>query len=316
MRKLVLLLCALGLWASDAAAYPASVVRIIVAFPPGGAVDLVARSLAQELSARWPYQVVVDNKPGAGTIVGTEAAAKAAPDGQTLLLAVTSLAVNASLYDKLPYNALKDFVPISLVASAPNVLMVNASLPVKNVDELVALIKANPGKYNFGSPGVGSLMHLAGELFKSQAGIDVMHVPYKGTAPMLSDLISGQVEFTFDNGALLEQVYAGKLKALAVTGKKRLSVLPDVPTMIEVGLPGFEATSWYGLFAPAGTPDAVVQQINRDVNRALEQPELRERLAKFNLTPAGTTPAELGQHLSEETARWEKVIRGANIRVE
>src|SRR5438034_5972010 len=237
-------------------AYPTKPVRLVVPFPAGGTTDLLARAAAQKLSEAWGQQVIVDNRPGAAGNIGAELVAKAAPDGYTLLMGtVGTHAINASLYAKMPYDHVKDFAPVILVAGVPNVLVVNPSLPVHSVQELIAYAKANPGKLNFASSGSGTSIHLSGELFKVMTGVQMTHVPYKGSAPALQDLLGGQVQLMFDNlPPSLPQIKAGRLRALAVTSATRAPALPDVPTVAEAGLPGFEASSWFGVLAPAGTP--------------------------------------------------------------
>src|SRR4030095_5020494 len=262
--------------------YPTKPIRLVVPFPPGGATDILARDVAQKLSDAWGQSFVVDNRPGAGGNIGSELVAKAAPDGYTLEMGtVGTHAINASLYAKMPYDHVKDFVPVILVAGVPNVLVVNPSVPVNSVAELIAYAKANPGKLNFASSGNGTSIHLSGELFKVMAGVQITHVPYKGSAPALQDLLGGQVQLMFDNlPPSLPQIKAGKLKALAVTSTTRAAALPDVPTMAESGLPGFEASSWFGVLAPAGTPPAIVAKLNAEIGKWLASPEAKEKLAK------------------------------------
>jgi tripartite-type tricarboxylate transporter receptor subunit TctC len=264
-------------------------IRIIV---PSSRRTTSARDVAQKLTEAWGQQVIVDNRPGAGGNIGSELVAKSAPDGYTLEMGtVGTHAINASLYAKMPYDHVKDFVPIILVAAVPNVLEVNPSLPVNSVAELIAYAKANPGKLNFASSGSGTSIHLSGELFKVMAGVDMVHVPYKGSAPALQDLIAGQVQLMFDNlPPSLPQIKAGKLRALAVTSVARAPALPDVPTVAEAGLPGFEASSWFGLVAPAGTPPAIVAKINSEVAAWLATPEAKDKLSRQGAAAAGGTP--------------------------
>src|SRR5512144_2335881 len=277
---------AAGAWAQD---YPTKPIRIVVPFPPGGATDLLARAVAQRLTEKWGQAVLVDNRPGAGGNIGSELVAKSAPDGYTLEMGtVGTHSINASLYAKMPYDHVKDFVPIILVAGVPNVLVVNPALPVNSVQELVAYAKANPGKLNFASSGNGTSIHLSGELFKVMAGVQMTHVPYKGSAPALQDLIGGQVQLMFDNlPPSLPQIKAGKLRALAVTTATRSPALPDLPTIAESGLPGFEASSWFGIVAPAGTPPAIVAKLNAEVAKWLASPEAQEKLLALGANPAG-----------------------------
>ena len=304
--------------AAQAPAYPTKPIRIVVPFPPGGATDILAREVAQKLNEAWGQQVIVDNRPGAGGNIGSELVAKAAPDGYTLEMGtVGTHAINASLYAKMPYDNVKDFVPIILVAGVPNVLEVNPSLPVNSVAELIAYAKANPGKLNFASSGNGTSIHLSGELFKAMAGVEMTHVPYKGSAPALQDLIAGQVQLMFDNlPPSLPQIKAGKLRALAVTSSVRAPALPDVPTVAEAGLPGFEASSWFGLLAPAGTSPAIVAKINAEVAKWLATPEAKENLSKQGANAAGGTPEDFASHIAAETAKWAKVVKESGAKID
>ena len=306
-------------WAqAPAAAYPAKPIRLVVPFPPGGATDILARAVGQRLTDAWGQPVIVDNRPGAGGNIGTELVAKSAPDGYTLEMGtVGTHAINASLYSKLPYDHVKDFAPVVLVAGVPNVLVVNPALPVSSVAELIAYAKANPGKLNFASSGNGTSIHLSGELFRTMAGVEITHVPYKGSAPALQDLIAGQVQLMFDNlPPSLPQIKAGRLKALAVTSAKRAPALPDVPTMAEAGLPGFEASSWFGILAPAGTPPAVVAKLNAEVAKWLASPEAQEKLLAQGANPAGGTPEDFAKHIAAETAKWAKVVKDSGAKVD
>jgi tripartite-type tricarboxylate transporter receptor subunit TctC len=287
-----------------------------VPFPPGGAVDILARVVGQKLGDKWMQSVIVENRPGGGTVIGTDIVAKSPADGYTLLLAVTAHAINATLVDKLPFDPVRDFAPISLAATAPNILVAHPSVPAGSVAELIAYAKANPGKLNFGSPGNGTAMHLSGELFKSAAGIDVVHVPYKGTQPVLTALLAGEVSYTFDAGVSLQQVRAGKLKALAVTSAKRAAIAPQLPTMAEAGLPGFEAQSWYGFLAPAGTPPAIVDQLSRDINETLRDAGVRERLERVALDPLGTSPVEFEQYLRADIVKWGRIVRASGAKAD
>jgi tripartite-type tricarboxylate transporter receptor subunit TctC len=257
--------------------YPGKPVRLVVPFPAGGTTDILARAVAQKLSEAWGQSVVVDNRPGAGGNIGSELVARAAPDGYTLLMGtVGTHAINASLYSKMPYDHVKDFAPVILVAGVPNVLVVNPSVPVNSVPELIAYLKANPGKVNFASSGSGTSIHLSGELFKVMTGVQMTHVPYKGSAPALTDLVGGQVQLMFDNlPSSLAFIKAGKLRALAVTSAARAAALPDVPTIAESGVPGFEASSWVGVLAPTGTPPDVIARINAEVGMWLASPDAR-----------------------------------------
>ena len=288
---------------SSAAAIPPKPVKLVVPFPPGGPLDIVGRLIAQKLTEAWGQPVVVDNRPGAGGNIGADLVAKCAPDGYTILEgALSTHAVNVSLYAKMPYDPVKDFAPITLVAVTPNVLVVNPSLPVNSVKDLIAYAKANPGKLSFGSGSNGSAGHLAGELFKTEAGVDMVHIPYKGGAPALQALLAGDTQLMFDNLAnSAAQIKAGKLKALAVTTAKRSKLAPELPTMAEAGLPGFDISTWFGLFAPAGTPKEIVAKWNAEVTRILNSPEMRERLAAGRRGCADNARAVRSVH---RAARW------------
>jgi tripartite-type tricarboxylate transporter receptor subunit TctC len=303
---------------AQAPAYPTKPIRLVVPFPPGGATDLLARDVGQKLTEAWGQSVVVDNRPGAGGNIGTELVAKAAPDGYTLEMGtVGTHAINASLYAKLPYDHVKDFVPVILVAGVPNVLVVNPSVPANTVAELIAYAKANPGKLNFASSGAGTSIHLSGELFKVMAGVQMTHIPYKGSAPAVQDLIGGQVQLMFDNlPPSLPQIKAGKLRALAVTSAARAPALPDVPTLAESGLPGFEASSWFGVLAPAGTPPAIVAKLNAEIAKWLATPEAKEKLSKQGANAAGGTPEDFAKHIAVETAKWAKVVKESGAKVD
>jgi len=304
--------------AAQAPAYPTKPVRMVVPFPPGGATDLIARDVAQKLSEVWGQSVVVDNRPGAGGNIGTELVAHAAPDGYTLEMGtVGTHAINASLYAKIPFDHVKDFAPVVLVAGVPNVLEVNPALPINSVQELIAYAKANPGKLNFASSGSGTSIHLSGELFKVMAGVEMTHVPYKGSSPALQDLIGGRVQLMFDNlPPSLPQIKAGKLRALAVTSATRAPALPDVPTIAESGLPGFEASSWFGILVPAGTPPAIIAKINGEVVKWLASPEGKEKLAAIGANAAGGTPEDFARHIQAETAKWAKVVKASGAKVD
>ena len=291
-------------------------VRIVVPFPPAGAVDILGRVVGQKVGDKWKQSVVIENRPGGGTVLGTDIVAKSPADGYTILLAVTSHTINATLVEKLPFDPIRDFAPITLAATGLTILVVHPSVPANSVTELIAYAKANPGKLNYGSPGNGSAMHLTGEMFKSAGGINVIHIPYKGTQPVLNALLAGEVSYTFDAGVSMQQVKAGKLKAFAVSSPKRAAIAPELPTMAEAGLPGFEAQSWYGFLAPAGTPVAVVEQLSRDINEALRDPETRERLNRVALEPVGTTPAEFEQHLRADIVKWGRVVRASGAKAD
>ena len=295
--------------------YPAKPIRIIVAYTPAGTTDILARAIGQRFTETWKQPVIVDNRPGANGNIGTEVAAKAPADGYTLLMATAGThGVNPGLYPKLPYDAVKDFAPISLTALVPNILVVNNTLPVKNVQELVTHAKKNPGKLSFGSPGIGSTGHLSAELFKTLAGIDMVHVAYKGSAPTLQDLMGGQVQVVIDNiPPYLPHVKAGKIRALAVTPAKRSPAAPELPTMAEAGVKGYDAASWFGLLAPAGTPPEIVGQLSEETRRILNMPDVREKLLSLGAQPAGSTPDEFARFIDAEIAKWNRVIRSANV---
>ena len=304
--------------AQSTASYPSRPVKLVVPFPPGGPLDVVGRALAQKLGEAWGQSVVVDNRPGAGGNIGADLVAKSSPDGYTILMgALSTHAVNPSLYAKMPYDAVKDFAPITLVAITPNVLVVNASLPVNSAKEFIAYAKANSGKLAFGSGSNGSAGHLAGELFKVDTGTDVIHVPYKGGAPATQALLAGDTQFMFDNLAnAMPQVKAGKLKALAVTTAQRSKLAPELPTMAEAGLPGFDISTWFGLFAPAGTPKEVIAKWNAEVTKVLNSAEMRERLVAQGAEPAPTTPAEFAAFIDKEIPKYARIVKASGAKVD
>jgi tripartite-type tricarboxylate transporter receptor subunit TctC len=304
--------------ASAQAPFPSKPIRIVVPFPPGGTTDILARAAAQKMTEAWKEQVVVDNRPGAGGNIGAELVAKAPPDGYTMLMGtVGTHAINPSLYAKMPYDHVKDFAPVILVASVPNVLVVHPSVPANTVQELIAYAKANPGKINFASSGSGTSIHLAGELFKTMAGVQMAHVPYKGSAPAIADLLGGQVQIMFDNlPSALPQIRGGKLRALAVTSAQRAPALPDVPTVAESGLPGFEASSWFGLLAPAGSPRDAIVKVNGEVDRWLASPEAKEKLTSQGANAAGGSPEDFARHIAAETAKWQQVVKASGAKVD
>ena len=318
MRRAVatVLLCLAAL--AQAQPYPAKPIHFIVPFPPGGGNDTVARAIAQQLGPDLGQPVVVDNRPGAGGSVGAELAAKSPPDGYTLFLAgVGSHAVNPNLHARLAYDPVRDFTPITLVATAPSVLVVNPAVPARTVAEFTAYARANPGKLNYASNGNGSAAQLAAAMYESMANVRMVHVPYKGIAPALTDLLSGEVQLMFGTVvALVPHIQAGKLRALAVTSRKRSALLPDVPSLAESGLPDYEAGSWYGVMAPAGTPREIVERLHGAIARALKQPDVAQRLAAEGAIVIGSTPAEFGAHIKAELARVGNVVRAAGIRIE
>lgn len=297
--------------------YPNRPIRVIVPFAPGGGTDIVARIVAQKLSETLSQQVVIDNRSGAGTIVGTQLAIAASPDGYTILMGTPHLTTLPSLNPKLPYDPAKDVAPITNVVSTPNLLVTHPSLPAKSVKELIALAKAKPGHLNYSSAGVGGVAHLSAELFKAMAGIDMVHVPYRGAASALIDVLAGQVVMYFGSVASsLPHLRAGKLRALAVTGAQRSPAAPDIPTVAEAGLPGFEVSNWNALFAPAATPKEIIEKLHAEVVKVLLMPDMKERLLREGFTPVGNTPQEFAAYLSAETAKWNKVIKGAGIRAD
>jgi tripartite-type tricarboxylate transporter receptor subunit TctC len=298
--------------------YPARPVRIIAPFPPGGGVDIVARTVGEKLSTRLAQTIVVDNRPGAGATLGTALAAKSTPDGYTLLVApVIGLAIAHAYYRKLDYDLRRDFAPVSKIGFGTVVMVVPPSLGASSVREVIELAKAKPGQLTFASSGIGGLIHLTGELFKQMAGVNILHVPYKGTAQLLPDLLDGRVSMAIDSlPAHLPYIKAGRLRALGVARRTRSAQLPDVPTMSEAGVPGFESYTDYALYAPAGTPNAIVALLNRETNTVLQLPDLRGKLAGIGIEVAGSTPAALRAEVADEIAKWTKVIKEANIKQE
>jgi tripartite-type tricarboxylate transporter receptor subunit TctC len=297
--------------------YPSRPIRFIVPYPPGGGTDVVARILNEALAAELGQPVIIDNRGGAAGNLGTDIAAKAPPDGYNVLFTLSSHTINPKLYDKLPFDVERDFVPISLVALIPQILVAHPSVPANNAQELIALAKANPGKLNYASVGTGSPGHIAGELFKLKAGVDIVHVPYKGGGPAVADTIGGQVQLLFVSmPAAWQYVKAGKLKAIAVTSATRSVAAPDVPTVAESGIPDYVVDSWYGALAPAKTPPAAVARLNAAFVKVLDNPQIRERLLAQGAEAAPSTPAEFDHRIKEELAKWESVIKAARIRPE
>lgn len=298
--------------------FPSKPIRIIVPFTPGGSTDILARSVGQELTKAWGQPVIVDNIPGAGGSVGADKAAKASADGYTLLMGhIGTLAVNPSLYPNLPYDPVKSFTPVAWVARVPNVLVVHPSVQATSVKELVALAKAKPGQLNYGSGGNGSAANLATEYFKLQTGASIVHIPYRGTAPAVTDLIGGQIQVLFTGApAVLGQIKNGQLRALGVSSPQRMAALPDLPTVAELGYKGFEADQWYGVVAPAGTPRDVVLKLNAQINRSLDSVDLKTRLTNEGAIATPTTPEAFGQLIVREIARWKPVIQSGRIKAE
>lgn len=303
---------------TKAQSYPSRPVRIVVPFTPGGTTDIVAREIGQKLTLTLGQSFVVDNRPGAGGSIGAEIVAKAAPDGTTLLMGhIGTLALNPSLYPKLGYDPVKSFAPIAWIARVPNILVVNAALPVRTVGELVDQLRAKPGAFAYGSGGNGSAAHIAVEYFKFVTKTDALHVPYKGTAPSVTDLLAGQIQIGFTGApALMPHVAAGSLRALGVSSALRMAAFPNLPTIAESGYPGFEADQWYGLVAPAGTPEPIVRRLNDEINKALADGDMRMRLANEGAEAVVATPKTFGEHIAAEIERWRPILRAANIRIE
>ena len=298
--------------------YPAKPIRLIVPYPPGGPTDLVGRTLGQKLTEAWGQQVVIENRAGAASVVGTEVAARSAADGYTLLLGTSAgFCINPALGTRLPYDAERDFSPVSLVVINPQILVVHPSLPAHTVKSLIALAKSRPGQINYASVGNASPQHLGMEMLKSMAGIDMVHVPYKGTVPAITDILAGNVSLMFNSmPSVLPQARAGKLRGIAVGSAKRSPAAPDIPTVAEAGVPGFEYVTWYGLFAPAGTPRDIVSRLNVQVAKILSEPEIATRFASQGAEPASNSPEQLAQYRRAEFERWRKLIAQLKLRVE
>lgn len=298
--------------------WPTKPIKFVVPYPPGGPLDSVARLTGQKVSERLHQPVIIENKPGAGGNIGADFVAKSPADGYTILMgAVATHAINPALYKHMPYDANKDFAPITLLVSTPNVLVLNPMVKANNVKELIALAKAEPGKLNFGSGSSGSAGHLAGELFKTMANVEMTHVPYKGGAPAMQDLLSGQVQLMFDNLAnSMPQIKAGKLRALAVTTATRSAFAPDLPTIAESALPGFDISTWFGIFAPAGTPNSVVLKLNEEFVRAIKLPDIKEKLDAMGAEAVGGSPEEFAVYVRSEAAKYADVIRRSGARVD
>lgn len=318
MKRLLLAIALAVPLSATAQAYPTKPIHFVVPYPPAGPLDTVARLVGQRVSESVGQPVVVENKPGAGGNIGAGLVAKAAPDGYTLLMgAVATHAINPTLYASMPYDAQKDFIPVTQIASTPNVLVVNPSLPVTNVHDFIAYAKAHPGSLNFGSGSTGSAGHLAGELFKSMAGVEMTHVPYKGAAPAMNDLIGGQIQLMFDNlASSLAQIKAGKVRALAVTTATRTELAPELPTIAESGLPGFDINTWFGLFVPAGTPPAIVQRLHDEFVKALAAPDVRARMLALGAEPVGNTPGQFAQYIRSEAVKYAKLVKASGAKVD
>ena len=300
-----------------AQAYPSKAIKIVVPYPPGGFNDTLGRTLAAKFTEAWGQPAVVENKPGGNTLIGNDFVAKSAPDGYTLLIVAFPFSVVPSLFKAMPYDTVRDFSPVILAATSPNLLVVHPSLPVNSVGELVALAKAKPGTLSYASTGNGSSNHISMELFKSLAGVDIVHIPYKGSGPAVSDLLGGQVQLMFDNTPnVLPQVKAGRLRALGSSGARRSTLTPDVPTIAEAGVAGYEVTVWFGLVAPAGTPRDVIAKLNTEVTRILAMPDVRERFLAQGVDPVGSTPEQFADHIRTQMAKWAKVVQDAGVKAE
>ncbi len=303
---------------ADAQNYPTRPVRFIAPFAAGGALDTLTRTIAARMQDSWGQPVLVENRTGAGGNIGADLVAKAAPDGYTLVMGtIATHAINVSLYSAMPYDAVRDFAPVTIAASINNSLSVHPSVPAKNVAELIAYAKANPGKLTFGSAGNGTSQHLAGELFKTMAGVDMVHIPYKGGAPAMVDLLAGQISMTFgDIPTALPHIRAGKLRSLAVTGAKRSPLLPDVPTIAEQGLPGFDVSAWFGVFTTAGTPRPVVDRLNAEIVRILNLPDVREKLLGIGMEPVTNSPDQFAAYVQSEIAKWAQVVKASGAKAQ
>jgi tripartite-type tricarboxylate transporter receptor subunit TctC len=322
IRSLLLSL-SLGLAATLAASvalaetYPSKPVRLVVTYPPGGSSDLMARILGQKLSELWGQPVIVENKPGAAGSIGMEYAGHQLPDGHSFVIANLGPAIINPILSKVPYDVERDFVPISLIATGPNILVVNPASPAKTLGELVAYARANPGKLNFGSGGPGSIAHMSGEMLKSLAHVDMVHVPYKGGILSVNDLLAGHVDLVFSDALpVMQHIRAGKLRALATTGPERSPLAPDIPTCVESGVPGLVAVNWWGVLLPAGTPKAIADKFHDDLVKVMQQPELKEKFASLGVDAVSGTPAELGAYMRSEKAKYAKLIKEANIKAE
>lgn len=322
MQRVTKLLVTLALTviagSAAAQAWPSKPIKYVVPFAPGGTTDILGRTIAEKLSIALGQPVVVENKPGAGGGVGAEFVAKSPADGYTIMGGTISThAINASLYKNLGYDPVRDFVPITLIARVPNMLVVNPSLPANNVKELIALLKANPNKYSFASSGNGTSQHLSGELFKTMTGVEMQHIPYKGSPPALADVVGGQVAMTFDNiTTALPLAKGGKLRALAVTTAARSSVAPDVPTLAEAGLAGYEVGSWQGVFAPAATPPDIVKRLNAEIVKIINMPDVRDKLTALGAEPAPNTSADFAAMVKSEVAKWADVVKKSGAKVD
>ncbi len=317
IARLFCILLFAGASASVAQPYPTQAVRYIVPYAPGGGTDTLARIIAQKLAEAWNVPVVVENRPGAAARIGTELVARSTPDGHTMLMAINSHALNASLYRKIPYDPIKDFAPVALIATSPNVVVVHPSIPAKSLREMIELARSQPGKLSYSSGGPASGSNLAGELLKMMAKVDIVEVPYKGAAPAVNDLLGGQVSMSF---VVLQTAYphigAGKLRALAVTSKERSSLLPDLPTVAESGLDGYDVSSWYGTLAPAGTPPAIIRRWNSEIQKILAMADVKDKLAALGMERKGGSPEQFGQFIQSDWEFWDKVVKSLGIRLD
>lgn len=319
--RAILAILSLLVWAGQAAAsepYPSKPIRFIVPYPAGGPTDILGRAVAQRLDAAWGQPVVVDNRPGASGNLGSDMVAKAPPDGYTIGLGNNAThATNASLYAKMPYDTVADFSPITLVASVTNVVTIHPSVPARTLQDLIALAKAQPGVLDYASTGSGSAAHLTGEMFKRMADVDMVHIPYRGSAPAVTDLLSGQVKLMFATlPTVLPHIQAGRLRALATTGAQRSSFLPDIPTVSEAGLSGFESDAWFGILAPVGTPRPIIDQLNRAIITGLQAPEVRQRLAEQGFDVVTSTPKAFARHIEREMTKWAKIVQESGAHVD
>jgi tripartite-type tricarboxylate transporter receptor subunit TctC len=302
---------------ADADSYPNRTIRYIVPYPPGGFNDTLARIVSQKLGEAWGVPVVVENRPGGGTLIGTESVAKSAPDGYTLLGVAFPFGANPSIYKNLPYDTVKDFTPLIFAGQTQNLLVMRPSMPINSVKELIDYARKNPGKVSYGSTGIGSSNHLSMELFKSMAGIDIVHVPYKGSAPMVNDLLGGHIDAAFDNTPnVLPQVKADKLRALGVSSKARSALAANVPTVSEAGVPGYEVTVWFGIVGPAGMRPEIVQKLNAEMNTIFKMDDVKRRFVDQGVEPVGGTPSQFADHIRAEIQKWAKVVKDANIQPE
>ena len=317
-RLAIALLCLLAASLAQAQTYPSRPVRIVVPFPPGAATDTLGRLIAQKLTESWGQAVTVDNRPGAGSIIGAETSAKAAPDGTTIFMGhIGTHGANPALYAKLPYDPVRDFAPVSLLVTIPNLLAVHPSLPVNNVRELVDLAKSKPGALNIGSPGISTSSHLIIALFSSLTGTSMTHIPFKGTVAAMQGFVGGDVQVAFDTvTAIMPQARAGKVRVLAITSKDRSATAPDAPPLAESGVPGFDVSTWFAFFVPAGTPRVIIDRINADVVRTMQAKDMSERLHGMGMNVVASSPEQLGSHVTSEIARWGRVVKEANIKVE